>query len=141
MQVTSVVIADGAASFDPAIVQSDELNGVIISLDLPVRSDLSIIRMLRTSEYQGPLMLLCAHYDLPVLDELVEYQVSGIVSSESSLEELEAALYAVLDQQPETLTRQYLKMARTIVRLPTPETLTRRELEILRLVATGLTDG
>lgn len=112
---------------------------VISTLDRPMNS-LAIVRATRMAGCRAPIMVMCSRYVLPALEELVECGVQSVVSSQSTLGELEAAIYTLIEGEPEPLIQQYLRTIRAYNH-PLPSTdINVREKEILHLVASDLTD-
>lgn len=112
---------------------------VVVSLDTPT-GDLSPVRTVRAGGYTGSVMVLCSSYALPNRRELVADNVQGVVSSLQSLEDLEASIYALLDNRSEPLLQQQLRVVRTQHREALSRLLSEREKNVLQLVAEGLTD-
>ncbi len=133
--VTSVIIED-SLSTDFTIVKAVAADVIIIST-ANISDDLNCARMLRTTDCEVPIIIICFRLELPCFEELAEIGIAGIVSSSIKLEELEAAIYAVAEKQPDTLQQQY-KRATQLLHCPAPQAgLSQREIEILQLVAAG----
>lgn len=111
----------------------------IISLDTPT-GELDPVRAVRDGGYIGPILVLCSRYDLPNRRDILAEEVQGVVSSLQSLEELEESMYTLLDNQPESLLQQHLRIAQAHNRNLLSRLLSERERNILRLVAEDLTD-
>lgn len=122
-----------------ALAAGNEPDLVMVSLDTPI-GDLSPVRTVRAAGYTGSVMVLCSSYALPNRRELVANNVQGVVSSLQTLEELEAFLYALLDNRSEPLLQQQLRVARTQQREAFSKLLSERETSVLQLVAEGLKD-
>lgn len=86
------------------------------------------------------LLLICTPKALPELEELIATGLKGIVTTQASLKELEAAIYALADGEPDALKRQYHSAMRSLVEPPVVTRLSCQELQILQMLATGRTD-
>ncbi len=122
------------------VVVGDGLDVVVISLDVPF-IDLDSVRSLRALGYCGDVLIICSHFSLPSLEELMEANVQGVVSSLTTLDELAASISALAKGRLEPLLQQHLRATRSLIRSPLGGTLlNEREREVLQLVANDLTD-
>ena len=79
----------------------------IVSLDTLI-GGLDLVSTLRSFGFTGGIMALCSRYSLPTLEELTANDIQSIVSSLAGANDLEAALYAIV--QP-----SFCKMVRVIL--------------------------
>ncbi|HET7081106.1 MAG TPA: response regulator transcription factor [Chloroflexia bacterium] len=117
-------------------------DAVLVSLDFPTWVS-EMVPALRAIGVSAPVLFLCSYYAFyafPELDDLVAGGVAGVVSSQSTLEELAGSLYALADDHPDPLSLQYLRAARSETHRSSRIILSDRERDILQLVAEDLTD-
>ncbi len=135
----TIVIPQGDLNTEIEGILAIDLDLILISLGTPI-GDLAFARSLRVAECPAAILLLCSHYLLPCLEELVESGIQGLVSSLADVEELEAAIYTIIDGQPATLEHQYQQAIQKLPRLLVQKNLKKRQIEILELVALDLTN-
>lgn len=126
----------------PALAVPSEPTAVLI--DLPA-ADPELVRQMRAAAPQAGLLCLVSGYDLPVVVELLQAGVTGVVSREERGTDLARALIAAgrgeIVLPPAIAARALAALARgeraagALI-----EPLSEREIDVLRLLAQGLTN-
>lgn len=104
-------------------------------------SGLSFVEALRKMDCQSPISVICSNYTLPGLEELQKLGVQGIVSLNTTcLKEFENDIYTLLDQQNDTLKKQYVRASRFSYHPASQDLINPFEREILCLISADMKD-
>lgn len=129
------------AALPPLVVPSEPAAALI---DLPA-PDPDFVRQLRAAVSQAGLLYLVSAYDLPIVVELLQAGITGVVSRDERASDLTRALIATgrgeIVLPPAIAARALAALARgeraagALI-----EPLSDREIDVLRLLAQGLTN-
>lgn len=134
--------ADGDEAI--AVIRGAAPDVVLLDVRMPIKSGLDVLRELGATGSLPPVILLTTFDDDEVLLDAIRAGARGYLLKDVSLEQLTAAIRAVL--RGETLMRPAVteRVLRGLERrrsdfesLSPPDALTKRQLEILRLMAGG----
>lgn len=133
---------DGDTAIEAAREHSPDV--VLLDIDLPGRSGLSVAEVLRTELPDIKVVILSMFTSEGYIMQALKTGVQGCVPKESSMDEVARAVQSVSDGDvyfSEGVARMALgRMVRNGQTAPSPEDLTQREREVLVQIAEGLSN-
>ena len=120
---------------------------VLLDLNLPDINGIEIIKQIRKSGIQTPILVISMLIDPIIVGKALEAGANGFVPKNTSIEELSSALEHISNGQaflPESLKAQIdLNNLTVSERYSITENtdISKRELEIIKLIASGLTNN
>ncbi len=101
---------------------------------------LKFLRFLKDICNEVPILIICTPQALPDFLELAQSGVKGVISTTATLQELEYAINALMDDKNNTLELLYYKALLNHTGSDFEEKLTELEINILELAAMGASD-
>jgi DNA-binding NarL/FixJ family response regulator len=138
----TTIVTNFIAGFDPNLTLKAKPDLIMLSVGLPGLDGLAIVRSIRSVNCKTPILVCCSCYAKAEFDALINYDIQGITTTNDSPEELAAAIYDVVNQEPGIFERQYRHARQTMPQLTQADEqkLSKREISILQLIAEGLRD-
>jgi len=89
--------AESFETLQTAVTEHDDADLVLLDLDMPGASGLSVLSWLRTRHPALPVVLISATGDAAIMRQAVEFGASGFIPKSSPVETISEAILAVLE--------------------------------------------
>lgn len=138
----TAIVTNFIAGFDPNLTLNAKPDLIMLPVGLPGLDGLAIIKTIRSVNSKTPILVCCSCYAKAEFEALLNFDIQGITTTNDSPEELAAAIYDVVNQEPAIFERQYRHARQTMPQLAQADEpkLSKREISILQLIAEGLSD-
>lgn len=127
-------------NFDSILISSLKPDLILLMIGFVGIDGLDLIRYIRSVDKQTPILGICSRYISTQLDDLMNVDIQGIITTSSGISELEATIYAVLDDKGKTFIPQFERIKHSLVNNGTFFGLDERQEKILFYLGHDLTN-
>jgi len=124
-----------------ALIETAPPDAVILDLEMPVMGGVEAARLITAQFPEVKILILTMHTEVVFIHKLMDIGIHGFLSKSSGPDEVERALYAIIDKDfyKNEIVENAMRKTASMAATETTSKLSTRELEILLLICQELT--
>lgn len=124
-----------------ALIETAPPDAVILDLEMPVMGGVEAARHITSQFPEVKILILTMHTEVVFIHKLMDIGIHGFLSKSSGPDEVERALYAIIDKDfyKNEIVENAMRKTASMAATETTSKLSTRELEILLLICQELT--
>jgi len=124
-----------------ALMEATVPDAVILDLEMPVMGGVETARIITSQYPEVKILILTMHTEAVFIHKLMDIGIHGFLSKSSGPDEVERALYAIIDKDfyKNEIVENAMRKSASMSTVETTSKLSTRELEILLLICQELT--